>query len=148
MERVKSSDVLDVTHEVTEPFEAELVGSFRRAGPNAWDDYEFVRVLPSRTGDVGAKGADNRVVYALTPVQFEARGAEVRMRSDGRVVRVRYLPNASALTELERMAGAPFEPRLHGALLRRYFEAKHLRVQGQTEGRGAGAVIAEKLSSK
>ncbi|MGC4066879.1 MAG: hypothetical protein QM784_20030 [Polyangiaceae bacterium] len=145
---MKSSDVLDVTHEVTAPFDAELVGSFRRAGPNAWDDYEFVRNPTKRATEAGSNVSATHVVHALTPVQFEARGVDVRMRSEGKVVRMRYVPSASALADLQRMAGESFDARLHGALLRRYFEEKHLRLQGQIQGRGAGAVIAEKLSSK
>jgi hypothetical protein len=152
MERVKSSDVLDVTHEVTTAFDAELLGSFRRAGPNAWDDYEFVRV-PAKAKNLEANTSvstpeEYRVVHALTPVQLENRGVDLRLRSEGRVVRVRFRPSAAAIAELETAAGEPFDPRSHGALLRRFFEKNYVRVQGQIEGRGAGAVIAEKLTSK
>lgn len=149
MERVKSSDVLDVSHEVLAPFRARVLGVFRRVGPNAWDDYEFIKqIATSDTGAVPADGASFPTldVLAMIPVQLEGRGVEVRLRSDGKVLRVRFLPGDADVQELSRRAMCAFEPRLHGRLLRQYFLERYLRPVGEGSLKGASAVIVGKLT--
>jgi hypothetical protein len=79
--RVDARDVLDANAVTSSRFSGRVVGSYRRTGPNAWDDYVLfeedggtVEVLPG------------------TQVQVEAEGAVFRMRRQGRVVVVSWVP--------------------------------------------------------
>jgi hypothetical protein len=146
MERVKSSDVLDPTHEVTKAFTAITVGSFRRVGPNSWDDYEFVRKA-GRT--ISASEATDCVeVLPTVLVQYESRGACVRIRAEGKVLRVEFQPTAVEIATLSKQLGTPYEPLQHVRQLRQYFEGTYLRQLGQGDSLGAAAVIVGKLSDK
>lgn len=146
MERVKSADVLDPTHEAKRPFRAALVGYFERTGPNAWDDYCFIRstVLAglSSAGEScnadGAKSTSNLTVLPGLPLQLESRGVEVRMRAAGRVVRVRWIAEPADVEAI----GAGAEPRV----VRRYFTEHCLVPLGSDTGLGAAAVMVRKLN--
>ncbi len=140
MERFKSSDVLDVTHEVTRSWRGTILGHFRRVGPHAWDDYQFVR---NSAPEVSAEPVDDRdqqhiEVLPTVSVQLETQGPVVRLRSGGRVVRLRWLP-----VEADREAmGVDAAP----PLVRRYFIEQFLRPLGSDSEIGAAAVMARKLS--
>jgi hypothetical protein len=121
--RVDARDVLDANGRTRRAFRGRIVGHYRRTGPNAWDDYEYV-------------GRDEGEIEVLPDleVQTEAWGALFRLRSGGRVVRVEWLPDAAARRELR---GA--------AELRRYFLDRYIQPFEHARGLGAAAVIADKL---
>ncbi len=125
--RVKSSDVLDTTHLVARPIPARVVGYFRRTGPNSWDDYVYV--------DEPGEALE---VLPGVPVQLEARGPDVRLRRQGRVVRVHFEPDASSMAKL---ADDPSPRRI-----RRYFVETFLTAHTEDAGLGATAVVVKKLS--
>lgn len=133
LELVKSADVLDPTHEATRPYRASVIGYFERIGPNAWDDYRFFK--SSTEPGTGPSIID---VLPGVPLQLEARGPEVRMRSEGRVIRVRWLPNAA---DHDRLGRDP-EPRA----LRQFFIQNYLAAHGSEAGLGVSAVVAMKLN--
>lgn len=118
--RVKASDVLDPNAVVRMGFRAKVLGHFRRAGPNRWDDYLFVEE------DHGEMD-----VLPGVRVQLEARGAELRIRSRGRVLRVRPIQRGvGKLTLRERRAR---------------FIAEHLNSFDESPGLGAAAFVAKTL---
>lgn len=80
--RVDARDVLDADATTSRAFTGRVVGVFRRAGPNAWDDY----VLVDEDGGPIE-------VFAQTPIQVEREGATFRMRRRGEVVRVAWTPD-------------------------------------------------------
>lgn len=130
MERVKSADVLDPTHEARSAYRGEVLGYFDRMGPNAWDDYQFVNSgnsSPVETVDV----------LPGVPLQLEPRGAVVRMRSKGRVVRVRWVASES---DHEALGSEP-EPRA----IRQHFVEHYLVPRGSESALGATAVIVNKI---
>jgi hypothetical protein len=146
MERVKSSDVLDVTHQSNRRFRGVIVGYFRPIGPNAWDDYQFIRspavdavrlralvTAASVTGEL-----EQQEVLPNVPLQLESRAPEVRMRSGGRVVRVHWLAEPADVQAL----GAEAEPRD----VRRYFVGHYLTPLGSEVALGEAALVARKLS--
>ncbi len=123
--RVDARDVLDPNAKTLRSFRAQIVGHFRRIGPNSWDDYKLVR-----------EEGEELTVNPKLRVQLEAFGAELRMRKDGRVVRVRWLP-----TEAEQRALRKASP----DELREHFCGEYLEVFAHAGGAGAAAVIAQKL---
>lgn len=146
MERVKSSDVLDVTHVAKRRFRGTPIGYFRRVGPNSWDDYQFVRMSSTGVaGEATAPGVDvgprSELLEVLptVPLQLEPNGIEVRMRSGGRVVRLRWTPDVS---DLEAMGPEP-----EARVVRSYFLREYLAPRGDEALLGAGAVVAGKLSN-
>ena len=118
--RVKASDVLDPNAVVRRRFKAKVLGHFRRAGPNRWDDYVFV--------------ADNQGEMDVLPgvrVQLEGRGCELRIRSRGRVLRVRAIhTGVSKLTPRQR---------------RDRLLAEYLDSFDESPGLGAAAFVAKTL---
>lgn len=126
MERVKSSDVLDVTHTLSSAMTGQVVGYFRRLGPNSYDDYGFV-----------AEPSESLELLPNVPVMLERRGPEVRVRSRGRVVRVRFVPTADDHAVL----GDNPSPQA----LRAYFVERFLSGGGEDGPLGASALIAKKL---
>jgi hypothetical protein len=145
MERVKSNDVLDPTHVARRPFRGKVIGYFRRIGPNAWDDYQFIRSAASDATQVAAAsdkshGSDlpqSQEILPQVPLQLESHRAEVRVRSNGRVVRVRWLPDLKD----EATLGADAEP----GETRRYFIETCLLPLGAEAVLGATAVMVKKL---
>lgn len=121
--RVDARDVLDPNGKTKRAFRGEVVGRFRRTGPNGWDDYVYER-------------EDGRPVDVLPgiKVQVEPTGAAVRMRRRGAVVVVRWAP-----TEAES-AGLDENDEGRAVFLERYID-----VFGETAGKGAAAFIASKL---
>lgn len=125
--RVDARDVLDTNAKTKRTFRARIIGHFRRSGPNAWDDYQYV-------------SDDEAVEIEVSPtldVQVEAWGVELRFRRLGRVVRLRWLPDAED------------EPLIRGLSpqkLREYFLGNYLETFDEALGMGAAAVIASKLS--
>jgi hypothetical protein len=152
MERVKSSDVLDATHEVRVGFRAIVLGYFRRTGPNSWDDYEFVlRVASPVTrpaGDQSSGELEFISVLPLVPVQLEARGVDVRLRSEGKVVRARFVPSEADVETITLSLGRAFEPKQDFRALRQHFLASCLRSVGGDSPKGISAVIVGKLNEK
>jgi len=118
--RVKASDVLDPNAVVCQRFRAKVLGHFRRAGPNRWDDYLLVE---DDQGEVD--------VMPGARVQLESQGTELRIRSRGRVLRVRAIQSAvSELTPAER---------------RDRFVAEYLDSFDESPGLGAAAFVAKTL---
>lgn len=126
--RVDSRDVLDPNAITIRPFSALRIGHFRRTGPNSWDDYEY---QPEQGGEVVE-------VMPRLRVQLERSGSELRMRRQGRVIRVRWTPNESDLAKMRRLSKVA---------QREFFIERHLDVYANTAGAGAAAVIASKLRS-
>jgi hypothetical protein len=124
-ERVDARDVLDANARIKRSFSALVVGYFRKAGPNAWDDYEFVRAAEEPVEP-----------YPGTDIQLEAQGTQFRMRKGGRVVRVKWSPGEE---EPEAVRDDP-------AVRRRYFIETCLEQYDDAPGMGAGAMIARKLT--
>lgn len=135
MELIKSSDVLDPTHEAKLAYRGHIVGYFERTGPNAWDDYRYVRLRA--TGDSATPPNGLIDVLPGVPLQLEVRGPEVRMRSAGRVVRVRWFAEPGDCEVLGRDA----EPRA----VRQYFIERYLVARGAVAAIGATAVIVSKI---
>jgi len=123
-QRVDARDVLDANALTLRTVPATVVGHFRRTGPDAWDDYEFVSE-PDRPIELSA-GLE---------VQLEPRGAQLRVRQQGQVLRCRFAPSAE---ELERAGSeAP-------SALRRLLIAEYLKVSEVDTGEGTAA-MARKL---
>lgn len=135
MELVKSADVLDPTHEAKRAYRGEILGCFERTGANPWDDYRYVKVRAS--GDDAGMPSGVISVLPGVPLQLETRGPEVRMRSGGRVVRVRWLPE---LDDRE-VLGSDAEPRA----VRQYFVEQYLVDRAAVAALGATAVIVNKI---
>jgi hypothetical protein len=125
-ERIDSRDVMDANAHTTRTFRATLLGHYRRTGANPWDDYEWVDDPP-----------ESVEVAPGIAVQLEPRGAEIRLRRQGKVFRARWEPEPETATALGD--ASPEESRA-------FFCAHCLRVQGSPPGMGAVAVIASKLS--
>ena len=125
--RVDSRDVLDANATTKRSFRGRIVGHFRRTGPNSWDPYERVRRDEGETD-----------VHAGVRVQAEDYNAQLRMRDEGRVVRVRWEPTAAEVEDVERQ----WDGDRHA-----YFVAELLEpLDG---GRlGGAAVIARELRRK
>jgi hypothetical protein len=127
-ERVDARDVLDVNAQTSRAFRAKVIGYFERTGPDSWNDYEFVR---EAEGEIE--------VLPGIDVQLEPSGALMRMRSEGRVIRVAWLPEEETAAEIEAEgAGAA----------RRLFMRSCLRPQRDDQGIGAAAVIVRKLGEE
>lgn len=124
MSRVDARDVLDPDAKTARAFRGRIVGAYRRAGPNAWDDYRFV-------------SEDGGVIDVLPglKIQLERHGARFRMRRQGRVIRVEWEPGTE---DMKRLASDDVIARRE-AFLARYVEAFD-EAQGQ-----AVATIARKL---
>ena len=127
--RVDARDVLDPDAETRRPFRARVLGHFKPTGPNAWDDYVFVS---------SSEGEELEVSPGL-PVQLERRGPQLRLRREGRVLRLEWLPDAAELSA--------FSEEDSPSARRRRFVEPCLASFREAEGRGAAAVIAVKLGS-
>jgi hypothetical protein len=118
--RVKASDVLDANAVVRRRFDAKILGRFQRAGPNRWDDYVFVE--------------DDQGEMEVLPgvrVQLEDRGCELRIRSRGRVLRVRAIKTGlGRITTRER---------------RDRFVTEYLDSFDESPGLGGAAFVAKTL---
>ncbi len=121
-ERVDARDVLDPNAKTARTLSARIVGHFVHCGPDAWDDYIFE---PLAAGEPIAVMAD-------VPVQTEGEGACFRMRRRGEVVRLEWLPAEGELPDVADRQAA--------------FATTCVRPWGEDPGRGAAAVIAEKLT--
>jgi hypothetical protein len=123
--RVDARDVLDPDARTRDDFRGRILGHFKRTGPNAWDDYRFV----------SEDGGEVEVLPGLK-VQLEKFGAQVRMRREGRVVRVEWVPDAGEAGELRQ---ASPEDR------RRIFIERYLEAFDEAGGRSMAGYIAGKL---
>ncbi|MBN2195992.1 MAG: hypothetical protein JW751_24455 [Polyangiaceae bacterium] len=126
VERVDARDVMDANAHTTRGFRANVLGHFRRTGPNSWDDYAWVADL-----------AESIEVTAGIPVQLERRGVEVRLRRRGKVFRVRWDPEPETA---DLLRGAQPEA------IRAYFIEHFLEIQGAPPGIGTAAFVAQKLT--
>jgi hypothetical protein len=122
--RVDARVVLDPNARTRCPFRARILGAFCRTGPNRWDDYEYE-----------AEPGGEIDVLPGVQIQVEPVGAEFRMRTRGRVVRVEWSPGEDARRALGRDVRE----------LRRRFLAECVDGFGESAGQGAGAVIVRKL---
>ncbi len=98
-------------------------------GPNAWDPYRFR----------SEQGGELEVLPGLK-VQTERHGARLRMRKEGRVVRVEWIPEADDWGQMGRSA-SPRE-------IREYFLATYLEIFDEDKGKGLTAVLASKILDK
>jgi hypothetical protein len=120
---VDSRGVFQPNARTKRSFSGHIVGHYRRAGPNSWDDYLFV----SEDG-----GPAN--VFPAVKVQVEPSGARFRMRRNGTVVVMEWTP-----TPDERAAmGDAGDPR--ATFLKRCIS--RFKNKG---GMGAAAFIAKTL---
>ena len=124
--RVKANDVLDPNAAITRAFTGKIVGHFRRVGPNRWDDYELVR-----------DEAGTLDVLPGVRVQLSRQGPQFRIRAMGKVLLVRWAPDAAASEEIRALSGRA---------LREHFLANFCETFSHAAGIGAGAMIARKLS--
>ena len=79
--RLDARDVLDADATTARGFSGRVLGVYRRAGPNSWDDYVLVE-----------EDGGPIEVLAGTPVQLESDGAVFRMRRKGEVTLVAWVP--------------------------------------------------------
>lgn len=125
-ERVDARDVMDANAWTSKAFRATILGHFRRLGPNAWDDYEFI---PSDPEPID--------VFPGVRIQMERGGAEFRMRRKGKVLRLRWLPQQE---DLERLGTRTSN------VQRTHFLANYVEGLAEAPGIGPAAYIAKKLS--
>lgn len=126
---VDSRDVLDPDAMTRDDFQAQILGHWRRVGANSWDPYKY----RSQAGGVIE-------VLPRLKVQLERYGARVRMRREGKVVRVEWQPSPS---DWERMPDGA-SPRER----RKYFIANYLETFDEDLGRGLTSVLAGKIMDK
>ena len=122
---IDARDVLDPNAVTTKGFGGQVVGYFRRTGPNSWDDYAFC-----------SEEGGELAVFPKIDVQLENFGCDLRIRHNGQVVRLRWVPE-----ERERRALKKLDP----AGQRAYFIENYLDSFQSAAGQGAAAVIASKL---
>jgi hypothetical protein len=127
-ERVDARDVMDANARTRRTFRGRIVGHFERTGPDSWNDYEFVRA-----------GEGEIEVSPGLEVQLERAGAVIRMRSEGRVIRVAWIPSDEEQAEIE--AEGPAGAR------RRFLATRVAEEQGE-QAIGAAAVIVRKLTDE
>lgn len=121
--RVDSRSVFQPNARTKRSFSGRIIGHYRRAGPNAWDDYDLV----SEDG-----GPAN--VFPAVKIQVEAEGARFRMRKGGKVVVVEWAPTPSEQAAI----GEGEDPR--AAFLKR-----RIGTFKNKGGMGATAFIAKTL---
>jgi hypothetical protein len=124
-ETVDARDVLDANARVKAELSAQVVGHFLRTGPNAWDDYQFVR-----------EELGSLTVLPGIHIQLEPDGTDFRMRKEGQVLRVRWTPDARDPAGLAEQSPAE---------QRSYFIRIYLDDYDDVPGIGAAAWIAGKL---
>jgi hypothetical protein len=122
--RVDARDVLDPNARTKAVFRGRIIGHYRRAGPNAWDDYEFVE----------ANGGSMEVMAGLK-VQAEPPLARLRLRRRGRVFVVEWSPTPEDEAERARAQQSAFE----------FFAERHLAEYSSPPGWGLAAVVYKKL---
>lgn len=118
---VDARDVLDPDALTAKHFRARVVGHWRRTGPNAWDNYRY-----------RSEAGDEVEVLPGLKVKIERFGAMVRMRRQGRVERVEWIPEGGLV------GATPRE-------LRAFFIERHLIPFDEDAGKGVATVIASKL---
>src|SRR5512145_1865162 len=121
--RVDARDVLDADAITGRTFAGLVVGTYRRSGPNAWDDYELVE----------QDGAPVTVLQG-TPIQLEAEGARFRMRRKGEVIVVAWVPEPGEIA--------------HGDDARRHFLESCVRRDDPTPDGSLGHWLHGELSRK
>ncbi len=121
--RIDARDVLDPNGNTKRLFHGRIVASFRRIGPNPWDDYERV------PGD----GGPIEVMPGIR-VQVEPEGTELRMRWHGNVIAVAWAPTEEEQAELAV-----------GGDGRALFLERYVTGFQNKPGLGAAAAIAGKL---
>lgn len=85
---VDARDVLDPDGKTLRSFQGRVVGHYERTGANSWDPYKFVR----------QDGGAIEVLPGLK-IQLERSGARFRMRKQGKVIRVEWVPSGEAAGE-------------------------------------------------
>lgn len=121
--RVDSRSVFQPNARTKRGFSGHVKGSYRRIGPNAWDDYQFV------SEDGGAID-----VFPGVRIHVEAEGARFRMRKGGKVIVAEWTPSPAEQAAM----GTNESPRT--AFLGRCVEL--FKNKG---GLGAAAFIAKSL---
>ncbi len=123
--KVDARDVLDPDGKTSRACRGQILGYFKPTGPNSWDDYSFT--------------SDKTEIIDILPglkIMMEARGPRFRMRRQGKVIRVSWIPSDQEQGDLS--SAAP-------SALRSYFLQHYVASFDEAKGRGAAAVIALKL---
>ena len=121
--RLDARDVLDASATTAHGFSGRVRGRYRRAGPNAWDDYVLVE-----------EDGGPIEVFAGTPVQLENEGAVFRMRHKGEVLVVAWVPAPGEADE--------------GSDLRTQFLERCIRNEDPTPDGSLGAWLHGELKPK
>lgn len=118
---IDARDVLDPDGVTRRGFHGRVVGYYKRIGANSWDPYKFVL----------EDGGAIEVLPGLK-VQMERTGPRFRMRKQGRVIRVEWVPDAADAVDDTLKAR------------RRMFLERHVGSFDEPAGKGAG-FLASKL---
>ena len=124
-QRVDARDVLDPNARTRRTVPGTIVGEFRRAGADPWDDYEFHSNPPTPTE-----------VRPGLEIQLEPRSVQFRLRREGKVLRIAWEPS-----DEERERAGSEAP----SALRRVFLEEYAESYQEQAGRGEAAVIVRKL---
>lgn len=118
---IDARDVLDPDGMTRRGFTGRVVGYYKRAGANSWDPYTFVM----------ERGDTIQVLPGLK-IQLERRGARFRMRKEGKVLRVEWVPGSGEVADEGQKA------------LREAFLERYISTFDEPGGKGAG-YLASKL---
>ncbi len=118
---IDARDVLDPDGLTRRGFTGRVVGYYKRTGANSWDPYKFVM----------EDGGTLEVLPGLK-IQLERRGARFRMRKEGKVLRVEYVPGPGEVAEESQKAR------------RQAFIERYVSTFDEPAGKGAG-YLASKL---
>lgn len=118
--KIDARDVLDPDGKTRRGFVGRIVGHFRPTGSNSWDPYEFVL----------QDGGTLDVLPGLK-IQLETRGPRFRMRRQGQVIRVEWVPAAGEDDGTSRQR-------------RQRFVEQYIETFDEAPGKGAG-YLAGKL---
>ncbi len=120
---IDARNVLDPNGKTRRSFAGRIVGTYRRTGPNSWDDY---RLVFEDRGPID--------VFPSVKIHVEPRQARFRMRSKGEVILVEWAPGDEERAELGEDAD------LHAAFLE-----SCVQPFGYKPGIGVTAYIAKTL---
>ncbi len=118
---IDARDVLDPDGMTRRGFNGRVVGYYECTGANSWDPYKF-------------KPRDGGTIEVLPglKIQMERRGPRFRMRKQGKVIRVEWVPGAGDAVEDSTRAK------------RSMFLQRYVSTFDEPAGKGAG-VLASKL---
>ena len=118
---IDARDVLDPDGMTRRGFGGRVVGYYKCTGANSWDPFKFVL----------EDGGEIEVLPGLK-IQMERKGARFRMRKQGKVIRVEWVPGSGHAVEDSQRAR------------RSYFLERYVASFDEAAGKGAG-YLASKL---